>query len=183
MMNILNKQFKGMTLVEGLIAIAISSTVMLGMGYIFSEVSRNFEQEFNRERIIHYGNVALDEITEQLKYTNDITLSTEDNFRRITLKKNDTNVIISANNNEGILIDDKPILRFSFEQEKENSMTLLDFWCDHISPGVGNHSSGFMELIQSIFKIEISIQNNEDGRIYNFKKEVFTPRFYISNKL
>ncbi len=172
-----------MTLVEGLIVIAISSTVMVGMGYVFSEVSRDFEQEYTRERIIHYGNEVLDEIAYQLKYTNDITLSTENKFRRITLKNNNSNTIISANDREGVLIDDEPIIRFTFEEQKESPFVLLDFWCDHVSPGGGNHSSGFLELIQSIFEIEVSILNNEDGRIYKFKKDVFTPRFYIINQL
>lgn len=184
-------KFTGFTIIELMATMTITTSIFLGMSYIFIQSSEFYNRQFVFEDINRYANNALDIILDDIKTGSQTTLGNNNGFCQITINTVDDfgtpliNIYF-VDEEKGILLNDldKPLLNFYNGTDQNYLLTIDSFDCNII-----NDTGISPDLRNSIFEFNLTLKYQynlrEEGKIklLSYSRRLFSSTDLILAKL
>ena len=186
---------KGFTLPELIIAMSISMVIFLLLGYVFLQVNRYSSEQFVREHVVNYGNMAMTEFNKLFKSADNIIISNLSGMSRISFQYPDKKTdIVHVSRDNGFFINNRPFLRHEtmgngadinyFNNDKNNVIEykISEFDCSQVPASLGL----FGKLTETLYRVHMTIEvirtvnGQEITHEFQFNKDIFAVRQYIS---
>jgi len=177
-----------------IISLFVSMLIFLLLGFTVNKMYTYSSEQFIREHVVSYGNMAITELYSLIKQGNEIELSNLQGMTRIKIKYPDKSVdVVSVNPQRGFFINEKPMLGQSglfgssdvnyFKYDPDNSINyeISEFNCDYVPATTGL----FGKLTETMYRIHIKIdvirkvKGHEIITEFNFKNDVFAVAEYL----
>jgi|TARA_B100001079_G_C16315313_1_gene472027 hypothetical protein len=194
----INKLYPGFTLLEmGAVVVVIS---IIGIGIIMTSQTTMgaYQMDVIRQDIRHYGNTVVREISERIRTAEKVEFSSLLGFAKIDLwedaSQSTPSHIIQANEEEGILINNDPLLdgtlRFPSEGEsRENNQFLvkLENFTSYQETEPPNRPSlskvkrsiRYIDLVLSMDP-KVNPNMNVEKEEFHFKRNIFIANAYLA---
>jgi len=160
--------YKGFTIIELMATLTITTSIFLGLTYIFIQSSEFYKRQFIFQDVHNYANNSLDIILDDIKTATNTALSQDNGYCQIITNTvdDDDNPIINTyfvDQELGIMLNDmdEPILNFYNGADQNYSLTIESFECNII-----NDSGISPDLSSSIFDFNLTLLYH-----YNLKVE------------
>ena len=196
---------KGFSLIEVLIGLMLSSGVLIGLTFLMGGIFSQLSYEDVNQKVQHYGNYVLDDISESFKKNNidRISIDNYDGFSIVRVWFTDSNneIKYSINsaasgginkNNEPIHVNNDNINQYFNDFENKNySVSISEFKCNELGsagsterygnrPFDGNQLKNAVYIVDLQMEIYKKIQN--ELKLYNivdFQRTIFVSDEFI----
>ncbi|MFQ6610181.1 MAG: PilW family protein [Fidelibacterota bacterium] len=186
---------KGFTLPELIISMSLAMVIFLLLGYVSLQVNRYHSEQFVREHVVNYGNMAMTEFNKLFKSANNISISNLSGMSRISFQyPNKKTDVLRVSRDNGFFINNRPLLRREnigngadinyFMNDKNNIIEyrISEFDCSQVPASLGL----FGKLTETLYRVHMTIEvvrkvnGMEITRDFQFNKDIFAVREYIS---
>lgn len=181
----------GFTIIELMATITITTSIFLGMSYIFIESGKFYKRQFVFEDINRYANNALDIILDDIKTSTSTLLFGQNNGDCLIV----TNTVDEDNNpilhtyfvdeEKGIMLNnlDEPILKFYPGTDQNYALTIASFDCNIINdPGLSTELSGSIYDFELILKYQYNLREEEKDKFLSYTRRLFSSTDFIISK-
>ncbi|NQU68285.1 MAG: hypothetical protein HQ510_10115 [Candidatus Marinimicrobia bacterium] len=178
-----------------MITMFISMVIFLLMGFVFIKMNSYYSEQFIREHVINYGNMAMVEINSLFKHANEISISNLQGISRIRFMNPDgSSDIVSVNRENGFFLNDIPMIGrtssfgqsdvnyFNYDEDNKIEFKISSFDCDYVpaNTGLSGKLSQTMYRLHLIIEVVKVVNGSEITTDFEFKKDIFAVIEYLS---
>ena len=194
----INKYQSGFTLLEMTAVVVVISIIGIGIIMTFHTIMGAYRADIVRQDIRHYGNTVIREITEKIRSSEKVDFSSSLGFARIDIwddaSQSTPSHVIRANEEEGIIINNDPLLegslRFPAEgqlRDNDQFKVKLESFTTYQETDPPNRpnlskvkrSIRYIDLVLSMDP-EINPNIIVEKEEYRFNRNLFVPSSFIS---
>jgi len=191
-----SQKINGFTLVEMSATIVVIGIIGLGLIMTLRTTFLHYSTDYVRQEIRQYGNIVMRELNEKINNAQQVSFGVHQNgFALIQIWNGSSNPVpsetIRANSDEGILINNSPLMGGTFQlptvgrfrDNDQHRVSLIDFtWSQETDPRPSlNNFNNNMITIALTIQLDSDVLTDEEtvAEEFYFSKSVFVANNYI----